>query len=108
MTEIFTNIGLYHYLILALILFCIGIFGLLLSQNIIKTLLCYELILSAISINFIACNVFIDKHYSSGYIFQLFILIVSIIQIIIALILLVLANKDKEYTNTEEITSLRE
>ena len=108
MIEILANIGLYHYLILALIIFCIGILGLLSSQNIIKTLLCYELILSSVSINFIAFNVFIDRYYSSGYIFQLFILIVSIVQIILALILLMQANKDKEHTNTEEITRLGE
>lgn len=108
MIEILFNIGLYHYLILALILFCIGVAGLLLSQNIIKTLLCYALILNAVCINFIAFNIFIDNHYSNGCIFQLFILIVFIMQIIIALLLLVLANKNKEHTNTEEITSLRE
>ena len=106
--EVITNIGLYHYLILALSLFCIGLIGLVLSNNIIKTLICYELILSAIGINFIAFNIYIDKQTSNGHIFQLLILIISIIQIIIALILLVLANKNKPHSNEEEITSLKE
>jgi len=43
-----------HYLILSLILFTLGIIGLIVRRNFITVLMCVELILNAANINFIA------------------------------------------------------
>ena len=47
-------IGLTHYLILAAILFVIGVTGVLVRRNIIVILLSIELILGAVNINLVA------------------------------------------------------
>jgi NADH-quinone oxidoreductase subunit K len=43
-----------HYLVLSLILFTLGIIGLIVRRNFITVLMCVELILNAANINFIA------------------------------------------------------
>ena len=48
-------IGLHHYLIVAAILFTIGVFGIFVNRkNVIIILMCVELILLAVNINFVA------------------------------------------------------
>ena len=54
------EIGTQHYLILSLILFAIGMFGVLLRRNMITVLMSIELLLNAVNINLIAFS------YQSG------------------------------------------
>ena len=52
------TIGLTHYLILAAMLFGIGLYGLLTRRNVIALLICIELMLNAVNLNFAAFNHF--------------------------------------------------
>ncbi|MFT7144253.1 MAG: NADH-quinone oxidoreductase subunit K [bacterium] len=66
------NITLNHYLTLAAILFIVGIVGIFMNRkNIITILMCIELILLAVNINFVAFSAF--SHDLSGQIFTFFI-----------------------------------
>ena len=47
-------IGLAHYLVLASILFTIGLIGVTTSRNVIRVLMSLELMLNAVNINFVA------------------------------------------------------
>ncbi len=48
------TIGINHYLILSLVLFAIGMFGVLMRRNMITILMSIELLLNAVNINLIA------------------------------------------------------
>ena len=52
------TIGLMHYLLLAAMLFGIGRYGLLTRRNVIALLICIELMLNAVNLNFAAFNHF--------------------------------------------------
>ena len=52
------SIGLTHYLLLAAMLFAIGMFGVLSKRNIIAVLMGIELMLNAVNINLVAFNRF--------------------------------------------------
>ena len=52
------TIGLMHYLLLAAMLFGIGLYGLLTRRNVIALLICIELMLNAVNLNFAAFNHF--------------------------------------------------
>ena len=52
--QIFTEIGLEHYLVLSAVLFSIGMAGVLLRRNIIVLLMSIELMLNAVNISFVA------------------------------------------------------
>lgn len=53
-TEVFTQIGLTHYLVLAAILFVIGMAGVLLRKNVIVLLMSIELMLNSVNLTFVA------------------------------------------------------
>lgn len=48
------QIGLTHYLVLSALLFSIGIYGVLTRRNAVAILMCVELMLNAVNINFAA------------------------------------------------------
>lgn len=53
-TEVFTEIGLNHYLVLSSVMFVIGMAGVLLRKNLIVLLMSIELMLNAVNLTFIA------------------------------------------------------
>lgn len=101
------EITLLHYIVLALIIFAIGFIGLITSRNIIKALICIEIIMSAININFIAFTTFKNYMFLSGMVFSLFVIAISAVQSAIALVLIYLIYKDKSSLTTEEIEELK-
>ncbi|MFN3695930.1 MAG: NADH-quinone oxidoreductase subunit NuoK [Pseudobdellovibrio sp.] len=53
-TNMFTQIGLEHYLVLSAILFSMGMAGVLMRRNLIVLLMSVELMLNAVNISFVA------------------------------------------------------
>lgn len=105
MTNIITlifDIGLYHYLFLALILFLIGLFGAIVSKNMLKALISVEFMLTAVNINFIAFASFFDNIKLTGFIFSLFYIATGAVEIAIALVIFYLMFKTKHSVNTED------
>jgi NADH-quinone oxidoreductase subunit K len=82
------TIGLAHYLVVAAILFTIGVFGIFVNRrNIIVILMSIELILLAVNINLVAFSVFL--HDVVGQIFALFVLTVAAAEAAVGLAILV-------------------
>jgi len=65
------------YLFLALVLFVIGLYGVLARRSLIAILISVELILNAASINFMAFNRFLAPHPAVGQVITLFIMAVA-------------------------------
>src|SRR4030042_305211 len=65
------------YLFLALVLFAIGLYGVLARRSLIAILISVELILNAASINFMAFNRFLAPHPAVGQVITLFIMAVA-------------------------------
>lgn len=101
------DIGLYHYLFLALILFMIGFFGAIISKNVLKVLISVEFMLTAVNINFIAFASFFDNIKLNGFVFSLFYIAVGAIEIAIALAIFYLMFRTKQSVNTEDYTELK-
>lgn len=60
-TEVFTQIGPAHYLVLSALIFSIGMAGVLLRRNIIVLLMCIELMLNAVNLSFITFSRYSGK-----------------------------------------------
>jgi NADH:ubiquinone oxidoreductase subunit K len=71
------EITLAHYLTVAAILFAIGLYGVVTSRNIIRVLMCVELMLNAVNLNFVAFNRFVNPDVLSGQVFSVFVLTLS-------------------------------
>jgi len=82
------NLELSQYLIVAAILFTIGIFGIFLNRrNVIVILMSIELMLLAVTINFVSFSVFMGD--LAGQVFAMFILTVAAAEAAIGLAILV-------------------
>lgn len=102
------NIGLIHYLVLSLLLFLIGLVGVLVSRNLLRIVMSLFVLSVSVVINFIAFGYYCDNSLDNANIISLFVILISAIQIIIALVILYkiyLANEflDAEKTKDKEI-----
>ena len=71
------TIGLTHYLVLASILFSIGLYGVFAKRNAIAILMCIEIMLNAVNIMMVAFSRFVVPGAYTGQIFVIFILVVA-------------------------------
>ena len=90
---VFLDVSLFHYLILSLIIFCIGILGILCSKNLIRILMCIELMFCACNINFIAFSNYMDLYKLLGESFAVFVITVSAIEASIGIAILISITK---------------
>ena len=100
------NIALGHYLILAAIIFTIGVVGIFLNRkNVIIILMSIELILLAVNINLVSFSIYLQNLV--GQIFTMFILTVAAAEAAVGLAIIVLYYKNKGSINVEQISSLK-
>jgi len=100
------NIALGHYLILAAIIFTIGVIGIFLNRkNVIIILMSIELILLAVNINLVSFSIFTQD--LTGQIFTMFILTVAAAEAAIGLAIIVVYYRNKGSIRVEDINSLK-
>ena len=106
MSTLATSLSLGHFLALGAILFCIAVAGIFLNRkNVIVLLMCIELMLLAVNINFVAFSRFLGD--VSGQIFVFFILTVAAAEAAIGLAILVTLFRNKRTINVAELDSLK-
>ena len=99
-------ISLGHYLALAAVLFCISVAGIFINRkNVIVLLMCIELMLLAVNINFVAFSRFLGD--VSGQIFVFFILTVAAAEAAIGLAILVTLFRTRRTINVAEVDTLK-
>ena len=100
------GLGLAQYLALGAVLFCIGVAGIFLNRkNMIVLLMCIELILLAVNINFVAFSRQLGD--PSGQVFMFFILTVAAAETAIGLAILVTLFRSRRTIDVAEIDSLK-
>lgn len=100
------EIGLEHYLSLAALLFTLGVFGIFLNRkNMIVILMCIELMLLAVNINFVAFSAHLGDLV--GQVFSLFILTVAAAEAAIGLAILVVFFRLRGSIAVEDISSMK-
>ena len=100
------EIGIAHYLVVASILFTLGIFGIFLNRrNVIIILMSVELMLLAVNINFVAFSSFL--HDLTGQVFAMFVLTVAAAEAAIGLAILVVYFRNRGTIAVEDINLMR-
>lgn len=100
------TIGLAHYLVVAAILFTLGVAGIIINRkNIIVILMSVELILLSVNINFVAFSS--ELHDLTGQVFALFVLTVAAAEAAIGLAILVAFYRNRGTIAVEDINSLK-
>lgn len=77
-----------YVLVLSAYLFCIGIYGLITSRNLVRALMCLELILNAVNLNFVTFSDFFDSRQLKGNIFAIFVIAIAAAEAAIGLAIL--------------------
>nr|YP_010723336.1 NADH dehydrogenase subunit E [Phalocallis coelestis]YP_010724750.1 NADH dehydrogenase subunit E [Tigridia pavonia]WDW26706.1 NADH dehydrogenase subunit E [Phalocallis coelestis]WDW31963.1 NADH dehydrogenase subunit E [Tigridia pavonia] len=66
-----------YVLFLSVYLFSIGIYGLITSRNMVRALMCLELILNSVNINLVTFSDVFDSRQLKGDIFSIFIIAIA-------------------------------
>ncbi|MDQ6961404.1 MAG: NADH-quinone oxidoreductase subunit NuoK [Mariprofundaceae bacterium] len=100
------EIGLTSYLLVAACLFSIGMIGLFLNRkNIITVLMCIELMLLAVNINFVAFSHYLND--INGQIFVFFVLTVAAAEVAVGLAILIAFYRNRRSVSIEDMNSLQ-
>ncbi len=81
--------SLQSYLLIAAILFSIGIYGVITRKNAIAILMGIELILNSANINFIAFNRFGGMDNLDGHVFSIFVIVLAAAEAAVALAIVI-------------------
>lgn len=101
-------IGLFHYLSLAAVLFCIGLYGVLTRRNAVAVLMSLELMFNAVNINLVAFSHFRpDIAGMTGLAFSLFIIAVAACEATVGVALVLSVYRNQKDIDLEKATSLR-
>lgn len=99
-------IGLEHYLMVATILFVIGVFGIFLNRkNIIVILMSIELMLLAVNINLVSFSVYLED--LTGQVFTLFVLTVAAAEAAIGLAILVCFHRNRKSIAVDDVSLMK-
>jgi NADH-quinone oxidoreductase subunit K len=99
-------IELTDVLLLAALLFCISVAGIFINRkNVIILLMCIELMLLAVNMNFVAFSRFLGN--LDGQVFVFFILTVAAAEAAIGLAILVVLFRNRQTINVAELDDLK-
>jgi NAD(P)H-quinone oxidoreductase subunit 4L len=100
-------IGLNHFLILATLLFAIGLLGALTKRNAIVVLISIELMLNAVNIAFAAFSRYITPAELTGQVFSIFIIVVAAAEVAVGLAFIIAIYRHKDTIDINKINLLK-
>lgn len=95
------------YLIIAALLFCLGLFGVLQRRNLIGMLISVELMLNGANLNFMAFNRFVGPEPAVGQIITLFIMGLAAAEAAIGLSIILALFRTMHSINVERAQQMR-
>ena len=101
------GIPLQYFLVLATIMFFIGIYGFLNRRNLITILMSIELILNSVNINFLAFNRYLYPHKLEGLFFSLFVIAVAASEAAVAIAIIINIYRRFTTINVEDVHEMK-
>ncbi|MGB1434920.1 MAG: NADH-quinone oxidoreductase subunit NuoK [Synechococcus sp.] len=95
------------YLLVAAMLFCIGVWGLINSRNAVRVLMSIELMLNAVNINLMAFSSFVDGDLIRGQVFAVFVITVAAAEAAVGLAILLSLYRNRVTVDMEQFNLLR-
>jgi len=100
-----TPVGLEHYLIVSALLFCIGLFGVVIRRNVLIIYMSIELMLNAGNLALVAFSRF--NNNLDGQVIVFFIITVAAAEVAVGLALIVALYRKRQTTHVEDLTLLK-
>ena len=96
-----------QFLVLAALLFSLGIYGVLVRRNAVLVLLSVELMLTAVNINLVAFGAMLQESMLTGQVFALFVIAVAAAEVGIGLAIVVLIFRNRSSANVDELDLMK-
>jgi NADH-quinone oxidoreductase subunit K len=100
-----TPVGLQHYLVVSVLLFCLGLLGVLVRRNVLVIYMSMELMLNAANLALVAFSRF--NNNLNGQIIVFFIITVAASEVAVGLALIVALYRRRHTTHVEDLTTLK-
>ena len=94
--------------LLASLLFCVGVYGVLVRRNAILVLMAVELMLNAVNINLVAFDAWLRDELLAGQVFTLFVITIAAAEVGLGLSIVLLVFRNRETTQLDELNELQE
>nr|YP_010963194.1 NADH-plastoquinone oxidoreductase subunit 4L [Alpinia japonica]WNI02904.1 NADH-plastoquinone oxidoreductase subunit 4L [Alpinia japonica] len=91
-----------HVLFFSVYLFTIGLYGLITSRNMVRALMCLELILNSVNINLVTFSDIFDSRQLKGNIFSIFIIAVAAAEAAIGLAIVSSIHRNRKSTRINQ------
>lgn len=95
------------FLVLATLLFSLGVYGVLARSNAVLVLLSIELMLNAVNINLVAFSSYFGEAGVSGQVFALFIIAVAAAEVGVGLAIVILIFRNRQTSRVDEMSLMK-
>jgi NADH-quinone oxidoreductase subunit K len=102
-----TTVPISAYLALAVIIFCIGVLGVLLKRNILIVLISIELMLNAVNINFAAFSKYGLTPSINGQVFSLFVIAIAAAEVAVGIAILFAVFRNRATVHLDELNEMK-
>jgi NADH-quinone oxidoreductase subunit K len=99
------NVGLEHYLVVSVLLFCIGMLGVILRRNLLVIYMSLELMLNAANLALVAFSRF--NGLLNGQVMVFFIITVAAAEVSVGLALIVALYRKRQTAHVEDLTTMK-
>ncbi|MSO37158.1 MAG: NADH-quinone oxidoreductase subunit NuoK [Acidimicrobiia bacterium] len=93
-----------QFLVLAAVLFCIGVYGVLARRNGVLVLMSVELMLNAVNINLIAFSAYLRE--TSGQVFALFVITIAAAEVGVGLAIVLLIYRNISSPDLDQLDQM--
>ena len=99
------TVGLEHYLVVSVLLFALGLLGVITRRNLLVIYMSLELMLNAANLALVAFSRFTDN--LRGQVFVFFIITVAAAEVAVGLALIVALYRKRQTTHVEDLTTMK-
>ena len=99
------HVGLHEYLTVSILLFCLGLLGVILRRNLLVIYMSLELMLNAANLALVSFSRFNDR--LDGQVLVFFIITVAAAEVAVGLALIVALYRKRRSAHVEDLTSMK-
>ena len=98
-------VGLHHYLVVSVLLFSIGLFGVIIRRNVLVIYMSMELMLNAANLALVAFSRY--NNNLDGQVIVFFVITVAASEVAVGLALIVALYRRRQTTHVEDLTTMK-
>jgi NADH-quinone oxidoreductase subunit K len=99
------TVSLEHYLVVSVLLFCLGLLGVIVRRNLLVIYMSLELMLNAANLALVAFSRFTDN--LDGQVFVFFTITVAAAEVSVGLALIVALYRKRQTAHVEDLTTMK-